>query len=127
MELILESPVGVCIKVRKPNYRQQAKFVAMMAVDDRSEFLMEIAEYIALNCTDTDYTNTATAEKYGVDILEIQSTVEMATEALVSRYSFGLISLWAESLLDQLGLTDKGFEQMVEREKNFSAPAELSL
>jgi hypothetical protein len=126
MELILESPVGVSIKVRKPNYKQQAKFLSTMFREDRSHILVDIAEYIALNCTDTDYISTATAEKYGVDILETQSTTEMATEALINRYSFGMISLWAESLLEQLGLTDESLNRMVEEEKNSSAPAELS-
>jgi hypothetical protein len=126
MELILESPVGVSIKVRKPNYKQQAHFLSAMMGEDRSKILLEIAEYIALNCTDTDYTNSATAEKYGVNLLETQSTTEMAVEALINRYSFGMVSLWAESLLDHLALTDKGLERKVNEEKNTSAPAEPS-
>lgn len=126
MDLILDSPVGCKITVRKPNYKQQAKFISTLYRDDRSQVLVEIAEFIALNCTDTDYTSTATAEKYGVDVLEMQSTTEMATEALINRYSFGMISLWAESLLEQLGLTDESLNRMVEEEKNSSAPAELS-
>lgn len=126
MDLILDSPVGCKITVRKPNYKQQAKFLSTMFREDRSQILVDMAEYIALNCTDTDYTSTATAEKYGVDILETQSTTEMAVEALVNRYSFGVISLWAENLLEQIGLTDESLERRVEEEKNFSAPAGLS-
>lgn len=126
MDLILDSPVGCKITVRKPNYKQQAKFLSTMFREDRSQILVDIAEYIALNCTDTDYTSTATAEKYGVDLLETQSTTEMAVEALVNRYSFGMISLWAENLLEQIGLTDESLERRVEEEKNFSAPAGLS-
>lgn len=126
MDLILDSPVGCKITVRKPNYKQQAKFLSTMFREDRSQILVDMAEYIALNCTDTDYTSTATAEKYGVDILETQSTTEMAVEALVNRYSFGVISLWAENLLEQIGLTDESLERRVEEEKNSSAPAGLS-
>lgn len=118
MELILESPMGVSITVRKPNYKQQARFLSTMLAEDRSEILMVLAEYIALNCTDTDYTSTATAEKYGVDLLETQSTTDMAVEALINRYSYGLISLWGEDLLDKLALTDKGLERKVDVEKN---------
>lgn len=124
MDLILDSPVGCKITVRKPNYKQQARFLSSMLGEDRSEILMEIAEYIALNCTDTDYTDPEVAEKYDVDLLETQSTTEMAVEALINRYSFGIISLWAESLLDKLALTDKGLERKVEEEKNSSKPAE---
>ena len=126
MDLILESPVNVSITVRKPNYKQQARFLSAMLSEDRSDILMEIAEYIALNCTDTDYTNTATAEKYGVNLLEAQSTTDMAVDALINRYSYGLIALWSEDLLDKLALTDKGLERKVEEEKNSSAPVELS-
>ena len=126
MDLILDSPVGCKITVRKPNYKQQARFLATMMGEDRYEILVLIAEYIALNCTDTDYTNTATAEKYGVDLLQIQSTTEMAVEALVNRYSYFMISLWLESLFEQLGLTDECLNRMIEKEKNSSAPVELS-
>lgn len=124
MDLILDSPVGCKITVRKPNYKQQARFLSSMLGEDRSNILMEIAEYIALNCTDTDYTDPEVAKKYDVDLLETQSTTEMAVEALINRYSFGMISLWAESLLDKLALTDKGLERKVEEEKNSSKPAE---
>lgn len=126
MELILESPYGVSIKVRYPNSRQQARFVTAIATDDRSEFLMEIAEFLALNCTDTDYCNPEVAKKYNVDLLETQSTTDMAVDALVNRYSFGMIALWGENLLDKLGLTDKGLDQKVNREKKISAPVEPS-
>lgn len=126
MDLILESPVGVTITVRKPNYREQAKFLSTMLTEDRSDIIVELATYIALNCTDTNYTDPEIAKKYDVDLLEVQSTTDMAVEALINRYSYGLISLWGEDLLDKLALTDKGLERKVEEEKNSSAPAGLS-
>lgn len=126
MELILESPLGLSIKVRHPTGRQQAKLIATMTAEDRTDFIMEIAEFIALNCTDTDYTDPEVAKKYDVDLLETQSTTEMATEALIRRYSLGVVTLWGESLLDKLGLTDKGLERLVNKEKNTLAPAEPS-
>lgn len=126
MELILESPYDLSIKVRYPTGRQQARIVSMMSAEDRADFIMEIAEYIALNCTDTDYTDPEVAKKYDVDLLETQSTTEMASEALIRRYSLGVVTLWAENLLDKLGLTDKGLERLVNKEKNTSAPAEPS-
>lgn len=129
MELILESPMGVSITVRKPDYKQQAAFLSTLMRDDhdsRINILVDVAEYIALNCIDTDYTDHEIAKKYGVDLLEVQSTTAMATNALVNRYTYGLIALWAENLLDQLALTDDGINRRVETEKNSSAPVERS-
>jgi hypothetical protein len=46
----------------------------------------------------------------------------MATNALVNRYTYGVIALWAENLLDKLALTDDGINQRIETEKNASVP-----